>query len=57
MDALVIAALRTGYIVPDVKLNALAVFTRKMVSSRGRPSSDHISAFFDAGYDNMVVLG
>ncbi len=57
MDAAVIAALRIGGIVPDTKLNALATFTREMVSSRGRPSSDHIAAFFEAGYDNTAVLG
>lgn len=57
MDAAVIAALRTGEAVPDNKLNTLAAFTREMVSSRGRPSSDHIAAFLDAGYDNTAVLG
>ncbi|MBL4749565.1 MAG: carboxymuconolactone decarboxylase family protein [Amylibacter sp.] len=57
MDAATIAALRIGDTLLDAKLDALAVFTREMVSRKGRPSSEHITAFFDAGYDNTAVLG
>ena len=57
MDADLINALRTGAPLPDAKLNALAVLTRKMVISHGRPNTDDIAAFFEAGYDTQAVLG
>lgn len=57
MNADLIAALRNGAVLPDPKLNALSAFTRKMVTSRGRPDAPVRDAFFAAGYDSSAVLG
>lgn len=50
-------ALRAGKTVPDAKLNALSVFTKIMVETRGLPSEDDLSDFFSAGYSETHVLG
>lgn len=57
MGADLINALRAGAPLPEAKLNALSIFTRKMVTSYGRPSADDMAAFFEAGYDTQAVLG
>jgi len=51
-----IRALRTGDRLADPKLNALAVFTRLMVETRGMPSSDASQAFLAAGYGEQHIL-
>lgn len=50
-------AIREGATIPDKKLSALSVFTKTMVESRGLPTEDDLSAFFDAGYSETHVLG
>ena len=54
-DAL--AALRDGSEIPDVRLEALARFTRIMVLKRGRPDKAEIESFLAAGFDERHVLG
>lgn len=49
-------ALRSGRALPDEKLEALAVFTRAVLSKRGRPSPEDASAFLNAGYSEKQVL-
>jgi uncharacterized peroxidase-related enzyme len=45
-----IAALRRGVDLPDQRLQALAMFTRTMVRTQGRPSGGDIDAFLAAGF-------
>lgn len=52
-----LAALRGGRKLPDAKLEALAVFTRAMVTSRGLPGQAAIDAFLAAGFSERHVLG
>ncbi|MBU6492164.1 MAG: carboxymuconolactone decarboxylase family protein [Burkholderiales bacterium] len=51
-----IAALRADQPIEDSKLQALSAFTRVMVESRGRPTSDEVKAFISAGYSERQVL-
>ncbi|MBU0621193.1 MAG: carboxymuconolactone decarboxylase family protein [Gammaproteobacteria bacterium] len=58
----ILAALRSGQPLPDVKLNALATFTKAVVRERGWVSgSQELNDFFSAGYTQRnaleVVLG
>lgn len=58
----IIAALRSGQPLPDVKLNALATFAKAVVRERGWVAgSQELNAFFAAGYTQQnaleVVLG
>jgi AhpD family alkylhydroperoxidase len=41
----------------DKKLNALAVFTSVIVSTKGIPSTEDISNFIQAGYQEEHILG
>ena len=52
-----LAALRAGRPLPDPKLEALARFTRLMVTSRGMPEKAAVDAFLAAGYSERHVLG
>jgi uncharacterized peroxidase-related enzyme len=46
----VVESLRTGVPVPDPRLEALSVFTRKLVDERGRVSEEDVAAFQRAGF-------
>lgn len=50
-------AIRDGRPIDDAKLAALASFTSKMMTSRGRPSEADVSAFKTAGYSEKNILG
>jgi len=52
-----LAALRSGGILPDARLEALAVFTRTMVVTRGLPDQTDVDAFLAAGFEASHVLG
>jgi len=52
-----LSALREGRTLPDAKLDALAVFTRAMVDSRGAPTKGQVEAFLAAGYTERHVFG
>jgi uncharacterized peroxidase-related enzyme len=49
-------ALRSGLPLPDAKLQALSVFTRIMVASRGKPARQDVQAFLAAGFSEKQVL-
>lgn len=57
----VVDALRAQALLPEPRLNALAVFTRKVVRERGWVGQADVAAFLDAGYTQQqaleVVLG
>lgn len=57
----VVDALRNGAEVPDARLNAVAVFTRAVIRSRGAVENSELQAFRDAGLSEAnaleVVLG
>lgn len=61
IQAEVIEALRYGTPLSDQKLEALRVFTAKMIISRGRPEQKDLNAFLASGYtkENVfdVILG
>ncbi len=50
-------AIRDGRVIADPKLQALAAFTAKMVSSRGRPSAAEAAEFKSFGYSDKYILG
>ena len=52
----VVAALREGTPIPDMKLEALRRFTAKVVQSRGFVSEQDIEDFLAAGYGNEQIL-
>ncbi len=52
----IVEALRTGAVLPDAKLNALAVLTRSVVETRGWPTEAAKEAFFAAGYGTSAYL-
>jgi uncharacterized peroxidase-related enzyme len=54
--AAVIEAIRTDTAIPDPRLAALATFTRTMLETAGRPSTDSLDAFRAAGYTDHQVL-
>lgn len=47
----VLAALRAGEPLPDAKLEALRLFTLRMVESRGNPKEEEVQAFRKAGFE------
>lgn len=51
-----VEALRQLKPLPDVRLNALAVFTRAVIARRGAVSEDELKAFYAAGYGEQQVL-
>jgi uncharacterized peroxidase-related enzyme len=50
-------AIREGTPISDPKLEALRSFTRKMVASRGNPTTEDAEAFLNAGYSEEQILG
>jgi uncharacterized peroxidase-related enzyme len=56
VPAAVLSALRSGLPLPDAKLQALSVFTRAMVASRGKPARQDLQAFLAAGFSERQVL-
>ncbi len=49
-------AIRNGTKIPDVKLGALAQFTRAMVQKRGLPTKADVATFLTAGYTERQIL-
>lgn len=56
VPAPVLDALRAGLPLPDARLQALSVFTRVMVASRGRPARRDLQLFLAAGFSERQVL-
>lgn len=56
MDELVVNALRDQAIVPDAKLQALAVFTRQLIEQRGQIDAQALGDFKAQGYSDQQVL-
>ena len=52
----IVEALRLGTTLPDTRLDALAVLTRSIVETRGRPTEAAKEAFFQAGYGTAEYL-
>jgi uncharacterized peroxidase-related enzyme len=50
IPATVVAAVRTGELLADAKLNALVNLTRELVLGRGHIATATIQSFLDAGY-------
>lgn len=49
-------AIRDGRPIPDATLEALRVFTRSLLVSRGMPDRTQVEAFLDAGYSERHIL-
>lgn len=49
-------SIRAGREIPDVKLRALAHFTRHLLQTRGRPTAAEAQAFLAAGYTEKQVF-
>jgi alkylhydroperoxidase family enzyme len=56
IDANIVAALRTGQSLPDVKLEALRDFVAAMVNARGAVTDADKALFFAAGYTPRQAL-
>ncbi|MEL7113835.1 MAG: carboxymuconolactone decarboxylase family protein, partial [Pseudomonadota bacterium] len=56
LDLSVIDAVREDRAIDDPKLEALRVFTKKVVIDRGFVSDTDVDAFLAAGYDRAAVL-
>ncbi|PIQ36538.1 MAG: carboxymuconolactone decarboxylase [Lysobacterales bacterium CG17_big_fil_post_rev_8_21_14_2_50_64_11] len=56
LDEASIKALRDGNALPDARLNALARFTRAVVSERGWVNGPALDAFLAAGFSKAQVL-
>jgi len=56
LDLSVIAAVREDRAIEDPKLEALRVFTKKVVIDRGFVSDCDVDTFLNAGYDRAAVL-
>ncbi len=52
----VVQALRRGEPIPDVRLEALSAFARKVVRERGWVSEGDVQAFLDAGFTRAQLL-
>jgi AhpD family alkylhydroperoxidase len=52
----VIAALRSGGELPDARLQALHVFTRGLLRSRGHLNAGEVAALYQAGYTTEQLL-
>lgn len=61
MDEALVEALRQSGILPNEKLNALALFTKQIIAQKGGVSDDELKSFYDAGYNESnaleVILG
>ena len=49
-------AIIKGEPITDPEINALADFTRIMVTARGLPGNEQVKAFLDAGYSEHHIL-
>lgn len=49
-------AIRDWREIPDVKLQALGVFTGKLLNSRGHPDKEDVADFLAAGYGEVHIL-
>lgn len=49
-------AIRDGNSIDDSKLEALATFTRVLLSTRGAPSQSDVGSFISAGYSERQML-
>jgi uncharacterized peroxidase-related enzyme len=49
-------AIRNDSVINDVKLSALALFTTKMVKTRGLPTQNDVNNFLESGYTEHQVL-
>jgi uncharacterized peroxidase-related enzyme len=56
LDADVVAALRALAPVPDIRLDAVARFTRAVIAQRGAVGADALRAFLDAGFTEAAAL-
>ncbi|MGD9701196.1 MAG: carboxymuconolactone decarboxylase family protein [Acidimicrobiia bacterium] len=56
VPAAITDALRSGDALPDARLDALASFTRAMVSTRGLPTAAQVQMFLGAGYGEDDIL-
>jgi len=52
----VVDAIRDNQPIEDVKLEALRVFTSRVVERRGWVGDEHIQAFLGAGYDKQQII-
>jgi uncharacterized peroxidase-related enzyme len=50
-------AIRDGRPIADVKIQALAIFTKIMFDKRGQPSEADVQEFLAAGYSEKNILG
>lgn len=57
LDASVIEAVRNNQRIADPRLEALRVFTRRMVQQRGFVSDTDVSVFLSAGWEKAAILG
>jgi len=55
-DPTLVAATLARHPLPDPKLDALVVFTRKVVEQRGFVGDADVAAFLDAGYTKAQVI-
>lgn len=58
VPANVLQAIRSSQTIPDEKLAALFAVTQDMVKNLGKPNTEKVNAFFDAGYteDNLLNI-
>jgi uncharacterized peroxidase-related enzyme len=56
VPAAVTDAIRTGSMLPDSRLDALANFTATLVETRGRPTAADLDAFHAVGYSEHHVM-
>lgn len=49
-------ALRDGIPIPDARLDALATFATRLLETSGRPTSDDLGRFTEAGFSESDVL-
>jgi alkylhydroperoxidase family enzyme len=56
VDAQAVAAIRARRCIPDLKLEALRRLTVQIVTARGRPSREALTAFIEAGYGEAQIL-
>lgn len=56
MDEQIVEALRNQAIIPNDKFQALAVFTRKLIETRGQVDSSDLAAFTQHGYNDQQVV-
>ncbi|MEH6488076.1 carboxymuconolactone decarboxylase family protein [Hyphomonas oceanitis] len=56
LDPAVIDAVRSNQAIADARLDALRVFTRRMVRQRGFVSDTEVSVFLNAGWDKADIL-